>query len=91
MARDNIVMVRRATPKMIMLPNGSTFAARYQRARRVSLLENVNLNKGRHWWSFLNIHLRKEVMLFESFGFSGLNEFIMRDDKKIIKTLLYDF
>ena len=44
-----------------------------------------------HWWSFLNIHLRKEVMLFESLGFSGLNEFIIQDDKKIIKTLLYDF
>ena len=29
-------------------------------------------------------------MLFESFGFSGLNEFIIQDDK-IIKTLLYDF
>ena len=47
--------------------------------------------KGTHWWSFLNIHLRKEVMLFESLGFSGLNEFIIQDDKKIIKTLLYDF
>ena len=30
-------------------------------------------------------------MLFKSFGFSGLNEFIIQDDKKIIKTLLYDF
>ena len=47
--------------------------------------------KGTHWWSFLNIHPAKEVILFDSFGFSGLNEFVIQGDKKIINTLLYDF
>ena len=28
--------------------------------------------------------------MFDSFGFSRLNEFIIQDDKKIINTLLYD-
>ena len=28
--------------------------------------------------------------MFDNFGFSRLNEFIIQDDKKIINTLLYD-
>ena len=28
--------------------------------------------KGTHWWSFLYIYPRKEVFLFDGFGFSGL-------------------
>ena len=45
--------------------------------------------KGTHWWSFLDIHPKKEVLLFDSFRFSGLREFIIQDDRKIINVLLY--
>ena len=38
-------MVRRATPKIISLPNGRIFTALYGRARRVDLPENVNLKR----------------------------------------------
>ena len=24
---------------------------------------------GKHWWSFLHLHERKEIFLFDSFGF----------------------
>ena len=27
--------------------------------------------KSTHWWSFLNHHLKKEIFLFNSFGFDG--------------------
>ena len=46
--------------------------------------------KGTHWWNFLDIHPKKEVFLFDSFGFSGLKKIIIQDDRKIIITLLYD-
>ena len=48
------------------------------------------IKKGTHWWSFLDIHPKNEVLLFDSFGFNGLKEFIIQDDEKTIKTLLYD-
>ena len=28
--------------------------------------------KGTHWWSFLDIHQKKELLLFDSFCFAGL-------------------
>lgn len=45
MARDNIVMVRRAAPKRITLPNGRTFMARNRRVRREELFEYVILKR----------------------------------------------
>ena len=38
--------------------------------------------KDTHCWSFLDIHPKKEVLLFDSFGFNCLEEFIIQDDKK---------
>ena len=32
--RDRIIMIKRATPKRVTLPNGRTFLARYRRATR---------------------------------------------------------
>ena len=44
MARiDRIVMVKRQTPKKVMLPNGRTFYARYKRATHADLPANVRL------------------------------------------------
>ena len=42
-----------------------------------------------HWWSFLNLQERKEIFLFDSFGFEGFKEFIIDNDRNILnKTLL---
>ena len=46
MARgDRIVMVKRQTPKKVMLPNGRTFYARYKWATRTDLPANVRLER----------------------------------------------
>ena len=45
--------------------------------------------KGMHWWSFLDLHLKKEVFLFDSFGFDGFKEFLLQDDKKVLNKILY--
>ena len=37
-----------------------------------------------HWWSFLEISSRKQILLFDSYGFIGLKEFIIDNDRKII-------
>ena len=39
--RDRIIMIKRATPKRVTLPNGRTFLARYRRATRDDLPPNV--------------------------------------------------
>ena len=41
--RDRIIMIKRAQPKRVTLPNGRTFTARYRRATRADLPSNVNL------------------------------------------------
>lgn len=45
--------------------------------------------KGTQWWSLLELHTRKHIFLFDSFGFTGFKEFIINNDKKIIDKLLY--
>ena len=45
MTRDRIVMIKRAVPKRVRLPNGRTFFARYKQATRDDLPANVNLNR----------------------------------------------
>ena len=45
---------------------------------------------GTHWWSFLDLHPRKDVFLLNSFGFEGFKQFIMQDNRKILnKTVWY--
>ena len=46
--------------------------------------------KGTHWWSFLDLHSKKEIFLFDSFSFEGFKEFIIQDDKKFISKIFYD-
>ena len=45
--------------------------------------------KGTHWWSFLDLHPKKEIFLFDSFGFDGFKEFLLQDDKKTLNKILY--
>ena len=46
--------------------------------------------KGTHWWSFLDLHPKKEIFLFDGFGFKGFKEFNIQGDKKIINKIFYD-
>ena len=45
--------------------------------------------KGTHWWSFLELHTKKEIFLFDSFSFEGFKEFILDDDRNILNKILY--
>ena len=44
--------------------------------------------KGTHWWSFLELHTKKEIFLFDSFSFEGFKEFILDDDRNILNKIL---
>ena len=44
---------------------------------------------GTHWWSFLDLHERKEIFLFDSFGFEGLKKFVIDNDKNILNKILF--
>ena len=46
---------------------------------------------GTHWWSFLDIHPKKNLLLFDSHGITGFKYFIVDNDEKIIDELLYDY
>ena len=41
--RNRIIMIKRATPKRVTLPDGRKFLARYKRATRDDLPPNINL------------------------------------------------
>ena len=45
---------------------------------------------GTHWWSFLDLHQKKDIFLFDSFGFTGLKKFIIDNDRKVINKVLYN-
>ena len=34
-----------------------------------------------HWWSFLDLHAKIEIFLFDSFGFEGFKQFILNNDR----------
>ena len=45
--REKIVLKRRSTPKIVTLPNGTTFTARYKRISRKNLPTNIKVKKTR--------------------------------------------
>ena len=45
--------------------------------------------KGTHQWSFLELHTKKEIFLFDSFSFEGFKEFILDNDRNILNKILY--
>ena len=45
--------------------------------------------KGTHYWSFLDLHPKKVIFLFDSFGFEGFKEFILQDDQKVLYKIFY--
>ena len=44
---------------------------------------------GMHWRSFLDLHLTKEIFLFDRFGFEGFKEFIINKDRKTLNKILF--
>ena len=44
---------------------------------------------GTHWWSFLDLHPKKEIFLFDSFGFTGFQKFEIDNDKDILNKILF--
>ena len=45
---------------------------------------------GTHWWSFLDLHPRKEIFLFDSFGFTGFTKFVIDNDINILNKILFE-
>ena len=45
--------------------------------------------EGTHWWSFLEISSKEQIFLFDSFGFVGLKEFIIDNDRETIDKFFY--
>ena len=52
------------------------------------LITDRNNLPGTQWWSILNIYPSKQLLLFDSYGFTGLKAFIMQDDRNIINKIL---
>ena len=44
---------------------------------------------GTHWWSFLDLHERKEIFLFDSFDFEGFKKFVIDNDTNILNKILF--
>ena len=44
---------------------------------------------GTHWWSCLDLHEKKEIFLFDSFGFTGFKRFVIDNDVNILNKILY--
>ena len=46
--------------------------------------------EGTHWWSFLEIASKDKIFLFDdSYGFIGLKEFIIDNDRKTLDSFFY--
>ena len=43
--REKILLRRRVAPKRVMLPNGQSFVARYERVSRKNLPRNITVKK----------------------------------------------
>ena len=45
--------------------------------------------EGDHWWSLLELYSKEQIFLFDSFGFIGLKEFIVDNDRKLVDRFFY--
>ena len=53
------------------------------------IIMNTDQSDKKDTYCFLDLHPKKEVFLFNSFGFQGFKEFILQDDQKILNKVLY--
>ena len=44
---------------------------------------------GTHWWSCLDLNEKKEIFLFDSFGFTGFKKFVIDNDVNILNKILF--
>ena len=51
---------------------------------------DVHNKPGTHWWSFLDIQPKRNLLLFGSHGLEGFKYFIVDNDEKILDELLYN-
>ena len=55
------------------------------------ILNTRRINKpGVHWWSFLNIDPKNELLLFDSEGFEGFEFFFISNDRAIVDKVMYN-
>ena len=52
------------------------------------IMNTDRINEG-GTYSFLDLHPRKVIFLFNSFGFEGFQQFIMQDDRKFLNKILF--
>ena len=45
---------------------------------------------GMHWRSILDIEPKTDIFFFDSFGLDGLKDFIIQDDRNVIKKILFE-
>ena len=46
---------------------------------------------GKHWWSFLDIQPKNNLVLFDSLGLDGFKIFVVNNQETVINDLLYNF
>ena len=63
-----------------------------KRAKYLFVILNTNReNKpGTHWWNFLDTHPKKDLLLFDSFGFVVFKQCIVDNDKNITDKMLFN-
>ena len=44
---------------------------------------------GTHWWSFLDLHPKKEIFLFDSYGFTGFQKFLIDNDRNTLNKIFF--
>ena len=56
-----------------------------------TILNTDRKNKpGTDWWGFLDFHPKRDLLLFDSFGFLEFKQFIVDNDKNIIDKMLFN-
>ena len=62
-----------------------------KKARYPFMIMNTDRSgqEGTHWWSFLEIASKEKIFLFDSYGFVGLKEFIIDNDRKTLDSFFY--
>ena len=48
------------------------------------------VKNGQHWWSLLEISSKEQIFCFDSYGFLGLKEFTIDNDRKVIDKFFHD-
>ena len=62
-----------------------------KKAKYVFLIWNAGRSEkpGTHWASINNLHNKKAIFLFDSFGIIGLKNFIIQNDEKIVRKVIH--